>query len=223
MQILDRKLQSAMRAAYQEAGVALGRDTTDEMAVPAYLETGPISRYVFWRKLDFVLQAAKLQPRARVFDFGCGTGVLLPRLAADGRTVLATDHHPEIAQVLVRRLEVRDVTFLADDAWQEQIEDDSLDTIIAANVLEHIDERTALLRLFSRKLRHNGRVVISGPTENALYRLGRRLIGFTGDYHVSNVKHVFADAESSGLRQVYDKAFPLPGPLCLYRIAAFTR
>jgi hypothetical protein len=88
-------------------------------------------------------------------------------------------------------------------------------------VLEHVEERPALLESMKRWLAPGGRLVISGPTENALYRFGRRLVGFTGHYHVTNVSHVFADADAVGLTRLRSRSWPLPGPLCLYRICAF--
>ena len=31
-----------------------------------------------------------------------------------------------------------------------------------------------------------------GPTENRIYKLGRRLVGFSGDYHRRNISHIAA-------------------------------
>ena len=81
------ELCAAITTAHREAAERLGRDITDEMAVPAYLKGNPFSRWVFWGRLRQVVKQAHLRPNAKVFDFGCGTGVLLSRLAADGRTV----------------------------------------------------------------------------------------------------------------------------------------
>jgi 2-polyprenyl-3-methyl-5-hydroxy-6-metoxy-1,4-benzoquinol methylase len=220
----DRAATSAaIRAAYEDVGTALGRAVTDEMAVPAYLFGKPVSRYVFWRKLDIIIRAAALRPDTLVLDFGCGTGILLPRLSAAGRRVIATDLHLEIARRVAGRLALPRVQFISSGEWAAQAPDAGVQTIIAANVLEHIADRQALLRTFQRKLTPAGRLVISGPTENRLYRFGRRLIGFSGAYHVTTVRECLADAEAVGLRRVYRRRWPLPGPGCLYVIAAYGR
>jgi hypothetical protein len=41
-------------------------------------------------------------------------------------------------------------------------------------------------------LNPNAAIVVSGPSENWLYKVGRRFAGsrFTGDYHVSNIHTV---------------------------------
>ncbi|MEW6249755.1 MAG: methyltransferase domain-containing protein, partial [Planctomycetota bacterium] len=111
--------------------------------------------------------------------------------------------------------------FIPANAWAEHVPDGSLDLLVAANVLEHIEERRALLATMSAKLNPSGRLVISGPTENMLYRLGRRIVGFSGHYHVSNVSHVLADAAAVKLRRMARRRYPLPGPGCLYVVASF--
>lgn len=217
------EIREAMRSAVARHGKALGSEITDEMAVPSYLERGIISRAVFWRKLHHILRGAALKPNTRVFDFGCGTGVLLPTLSAEGRQVLATDIHLELARDLVRQLDLTRVELVAADTWRDRVPDGQIETIVAANVLEHIDDRREVLASLANKLTPTGRLVISGPSENTLYRFGRRLMGFSGHYHVTTVRHVIEDALGAGLEQLYVRRWPLPGFMCLYQIAAFRR
>ncbi|MBN2578381.1 MAG: methyltransferase domain-containing protein [Pirellulales bacterium] len=219
----NRDLRRTIHRAYAEWGAKLGRPTTDEMALPSYLQGNLFSRRLFWRRLRHVIRLARCVPETTVFDFGCGSGVLLPRLATEGRTVLATDLHPEIARRVADVLQLPNTRFVPAEGWRDLVPDRQVETIIAADVLEHIEDRKEILAAFGRKLTSGGRIVICGPTENWLYRLGRRIVGFSGDYHVTTVRHVFQDAAAVGLRQVQAAAFPLPGPACLFRIAAFAR
>ncbi len=221
MMIAPEETRAAMRAAVADYEAQLGSETIDEMAVPSYLRRGLVSRHVFWRKLHWIIQVAELKPDTRVFDFGCGTGVLLPTLSADGRSVQATDLHLELARRLVEQMKLERVSFVAPEDWEAQVPDGRIDTVIAANVLEHIEDRRTLLTKFADRLTSGGRIVISGPTENAMYKLGRKLVGFSGDYHVTTIHHILDDARAVGLRQLRLKRWPLPGPACLYQIAAF--
>lgn len=218
-----KETREAMRAAVAEHGARLGKDAIDEMAVPSYLQRGVVSRTVFWRKLRYILRAADLKPNTRVFDFGCGTGVLLAPLSAEGRHVQATDLHLELARAVVERLKLSRVELFGPEQWRERVPTGQVETIIAANVLEHVEDRRELLSALAGKLSRTGRIVISGPTENRLYRLGRALLGFSGDYHVTTIHEVLQDAEAIGLRRIYLKRWPLPGPGCLYQIAAYVR
>jgi 2-polyprenyl-3-methyl-5-hydroxy-6-metoxy-1,4-benzoquinol methylase len=217
------ELCAAITTAHREAAKRLNRDITDEMAVPSYLKGNLFSRWVFWGRLRHVVRQARLRPGTKVFDFGCGTGVLLSRLAAEGRTVYGTDLHLDIARRLITELKLQRVDLLAADRWQQAVPDGQMDTIIAADVLEHIEERQELLSNLGRKLAPGGRLVICGPTENWMYRLGRRIVGFSGHYHVTAIAQVLADARAVGFKEVETKSFPLPGPFCLFKITAFTR
>jgi 2-polyprenyl-3-methyl-5-hydroxy-6-metoxy-1,4-benzoquinol methylase len=221
--IKNKDLYRAMRAAYEEAGPVLSKELIDEMAAPSYLQGCGLTRYFAWGKLTRILRVADLKPETTVFDFGCGTGVLLPQLCREGRTVYATDLHLEIAKNVAVRLGLKRITFIETDLWRDAIPDGEIDTIIAANVMEHITSRGVVLAALARKLTPAGKLVISGPTENFVYHVGRRIAGFTGDYHVATILDVFSDTQAAGLKAINNVAWPLPGPLCLYRIAAFTR
>ena len=215
------RLRAEIARVYAHERERLGSEVTDEMAMPSYVAGNALSRRVFWGKLDHVRAAAALGPGLRVLDFGCGSGILLPALCGAEREVHATDLELGPARALARALALPGLRFHASDAWAQALPEASLDVVIAANVLEHVEARPELLARLARKLAPGGRLVVSGPTENALYRLGRRIVGFSGHYHVATVHDVLADVERTGLRRVARRRFPLPGPGCLYVIAAY--
>lgn len=218
-----RALIEGIEAAAAEHGAALGREITDEQAVPSYLRGWWLSRRVFWGKLGPIVAAAAPQSGETLLDFGCGTGILLPTWAGARARVWAADLHLEMARSLARRFALEGVTFVGASEWEAAIPDGSVDVIVAANVLEHVEDRPALYAAFRRKLAPGGRLVVSGPTENALYRLGRALIGFTGDYHVTTIHDLLREIPAAGFDRAWERRYPIPGPACLYRIARFTR
>jgi len=59
-------------------------------------------------------------------------------------------------------------------------------------VLEHVRDLQGTLAALLRLLKACGQMIISGPTENAVYRLGRKLAGpeFSGDYHERRVERI---------------------------------
>jgi 2-polyprenyl-3-methyl-5-hydroxy-6-metoxy-1,4-benzoquinol methylase len=197
----------------------------DDMAVPTYLHRNRLIHWLFWRRLDVAFGLLPTGKLDSVLDFGCGTGVLLPSLATRARHVYGCDLRPEPARALVKHFGLSNVQVLAADELL-QIAPASLDCIVSADVLEHIDDLQPLLRAFHALLRPKGRLVISGPTENWLYAIGRKIAGFSGEYHVKDVYDVNKDVLSAGFHVLQKRRLPvntLPSLFALFEIWSFTR
>ncbi len=69
------------------------------------------------------------------------------------------------------------------------LKENSFDYIIALDCLEHIENMDEYILAFSKLLKPKGIIIVSGPSENLFYKLGRILAGstFNGEYHVSNI------------------------------------
>jgi hypothetical protein len=91
-------------------------------------------------------------------------------------------------------------------------------TVLALDSLEHNDDLDGILGRLTASLADDGRLVISGPTESALYRLGRRIAGFSGHYHKQTVHDVEA-AAAKLLRRVSVSSVPPLG--ALFRISVW--
>ena len=103
------------------------------------------------------------------------------------------------------------------------IPDDSLQVIIATDVLEHVDNLEELIKVFKTKLSQKGALIISGPTENVIYGICRKIAGFTGDYHVRNIFDIEKVVENLGFQQIQERALPFPMLPKLFRITLFER
>ena len=121
---MDKKvITTIIKNCHQDVKSSLGKEITDEMAIPAYTEGTWYSRIVFWGKLKHIIKSSNLQPQMQIFDFGCGTGVLLPELAKDGRIIFATDLYSDMAKCLVRKLNLDSVKFIDPNNWENSIVD----------------------------------------------------------------------------------------------------
>jgi SAM-dependent methyltransferase len=190
----------------------------DGMAVPSYPHRNPLIRWLMWRRYEIIAELAGFSSDMTVLEFGCGVGLFLPELAATCGRVMACDLHPQHAMRLCSQLGLG-VEFVADVSV---IQPRSLDAVVAADVLEHVSDLPSLLSLLSGRLKESGRLIISGPTETTLYRLGRRLAGFgnKGAYHLRNIDDIVATALESGYELT--AAREIPGPLLpLFMILAF--
>lgn len=171
----------------------------DEQAGPAYLEGFALSRWIFWRRLSKVIEL--LPARGEVcLDFGCGFGLLLPQLRRRFSSLHGVDLMPGLAREFLAEWDRRFGTDHGDVEVSAGIEtsglgEASVDLILALDVLEHVDALEDILERMSHLLRPGGRLLVSGPTESWWYRLGRRAVGFSGEYHVRSI-HDIRDAMS---------------------------
>ena len=108
----------------------------------------------------------------RVLEIGSGTGLLTQYLATR-EYVLATDIDRDYVELLRRtyaerpNVEVRQLDLGA--LGRNGVPRGSVDTIVCANVLEHIEDDRAALRAMRESLGPGGRVVLIVPALRALY------------------------------------------------------
>lgn len=191
----------------------------DEMAIPSYLHTNPLIRWLMWRRYEAIARYLDGLDGNTVFEFGCGLGLFLPELHTRFQRVFATDLFPDYARTLCERrgLGTQFVPNLG------AVPDASLDALVAADVLEHLRDLPAYLAEFALKLKPGGRLIISGPTENRLYRLGRVIAGFAGkgDYHHTNIDRLIADITQHGFSPLRTRRLPFRFAPALFKITEF--
>ena len=193
-----------------------------EMAVPSYAHRNPLIRWLFWRRLDMALELAGIRSGTATLDFGTGSGILLASLAAVSGRVVAIDIElgPGTRTAASRDLSVEFVPLVDFSDWV-QTNPGTIDCIFALDVLEHVEDRE-LIELsvsFRSLLRPHGRLIVSGPTETPMYRLGRALAGFRNDYHhrtIFDIDRVLAH-DWGVARRAYLPTFPLPRAFVLTR------
>jgi len=189
--------KSRYRAAIRKVLSESERGRLDEAGFPAYSHPNPIINWLFWQRLRTAMNhIQKSAPHESILDFGCGSGVMLPVLAQHSKRVTAidVDLHPleRVKQhiPLAENVEVIDATLTP----LSQLPPDSYDLINALDVLEHVDDLPGTLSQLMNLLKPGGQLVVSGPTENILYRIGRKLAGpeYSGEYHergIAEIKH----------------------------------
>jgi 2-polyprenyl-3-methyl-5-hydroxy-6-metoxy-1,4-benzoquinol methylase len=177
--------------------------TLDDAAFPAYVHANPLINWLFWQRLYFVMKnISKNAPYKRALDFGCGSGVLLPILAKYSENILGVDINLQPCQLIRQQ-----ITFPNNVEIQDLNENPlqgmptaSFNLITALDVLEHVKDLSAVLEQLLRLLNTNGILIISGPTENFLYQIGRKLAGkeFSGSYHERGTAEIAALARERG-------------------------
>ncbi|HXK20858.1 MAG TPA: class I SAM-dependent methyltransferase [Polyangiaceae bacterium] len=211
----------------QRIAQTLSDEDRAEMAIPSYLHPNPALRWMAWRRLEVVVSALqRLAPTklkgSLALDFGCGSGVLFRDTLARFDQVIGVDLVLSAAKALVAELGLKDVALHSPAEADAAVAKGSVDLLIAAEVLEHVDDLPPTLRQFQTWLKPNGRLLVSLPTENALYRLGRRLAGFSGHYHHSNAASIDEEIQRFGFRRRSLSHIPAPGPFSIYWVMEYS-
>jgi 2-polyprenyl-3-methyl-5-hydroxy-6-metoxy-1,4-benzoquinol methylase len=111
-----------------------------------------------------------------IVDVGCGYGVLLEKLMANGfSNILGVEPIEEVVQ----NLKARGIRGLVGDLEQgvEEIADDSVDIVSCLEVLEHLYDPKKALEEIHRWLRPGGILVASVPNAYRLMQRLRMLVG----------------------------------------------
>ena len=188
----------------------------DEIGFPAYAHPNALIKWLFWKRLHAVIDHVQRgAPYRRALDFGCGSGVMLPFLSTVCAEVVAAD----VDLLPLKRMQQH--VPLAQNVTEWDISGPALagaaaasfDLIIALDVLEHVKDLQGTLAQLLRLLEQGGQLIISGPTENALYRFGRMLAGpeFSGDYPERGVDEIRrALKQHAEVKQIATLYWPLP-------------
>jgi len=189
-----------------------------------YTDRNPLVRELFWQRLDALLALSKAATRERALDFGGGNGVLAPTLSRAYGEVYVVDLRTEIADELKERDQLANLKTCPGDIFHLGLLESSFDTIVAADVLEHIIDLPPLVREFRRLLKPGGELLVSAPSENSFYELGRKVFGYTkpdDHYHPASYieRTILGELQPAGSRH-----FPLRiAPLGVFLLGRFVR
>lgn len=170
-----------------------GRDDLLEAAFYAYAHRNPLIDFLFWRRLSVAERYVLSKGAKRILDFGSGSGVMSYCLAKSECIVTGFDIDQKPLDEVRRFVDFPEtIEFIGKEAMDSARYNETFDCIIALDVLEHIEDLSEFVALAKRVLKQDGFVVVSGPTENILYQIGRKIAGkqFTGTYHVSNIARI---------------------------------
>jgi SAM-dependent methyltransferase len=145
-----------------------------------------------------------------VLEVGAGHGEFAAQLGAQTRLIL-TDTDPQCLQALRHRFDGDNRVTVAEYSVGRPLAiEQPVDTVVALNVLEHIEDDVAALRELQQLLTEAGRVVLWVPAHQALYGEFDRLVGHWRRYEEQQLRSTMAAA---GLRVVECRYVNLLGGL----------
>lgn len=139
--------------------------------------SGPPVDAVHEELLEFIAQAS----RQRILDIGCGLGPYVAELNSKGFDCIGV----EIEAELVRAAVALGRPVLLMDGQALSFADQTVDTCLLVEVIEHVDDFEALLREAGRVARRN--IIVSVPNINAIPSLSRYNVV---PWHILEATHV---------------------------------
>ena len=190
----------------QRLDVARKFEQFEESCVPSYIHPNPAAAGVAWMRL---LRAAGLYrrfaPQGPILDFGAATGEVFHVLKTEQPYEFC-----ELNEVLIRAL--MEMNPKARRVDLHTLERERYAAIFALDSLEHNDNVGELLDLLIKGLRRDGVLILSGPTENWIYKTGRKIAGFSGHYHKTTIGDIEKVAQGK-LTLVHRGSIPFGVPL----------
>lgn len=192
-----------------------------------YAHPNPIARAIFWQRLatGYRLLANYAPKDAGVLDFGGGSGVFLPTLAGHFREVSVIDRDAEDARRVASYYSLAGIHIYECDItrWPENC---SYDVVIAMDVLEHFSDNAVPREFLKKHLRRGGLLLVSLPTENWIYRMGRAVLRKSkpiDHYHPATT--LMRHYQEHGYSLLADRYVPCAGPLAvpLFQIGVFRK
>jgi SAM-dependent methyltransferase len=189
-------------------------EVLEESCIPSYCHANRLAAATAWWRLltarALYLRHARPGP---ILDFGAGSGELFHLLDV-GDAYHFVEENETLAGALVRRVPGARREHL------DAIPPERFAWIFALDALEHNRDVAGIVDRLVPGLRPDGCLLVSGPTENALYRLGRRIAGFGGHYHsvtIYDIEAVLAER----LERVGKRSLPVALPL--FRLSLWRR
>lgn len=191
----------------------------DESTMPSYMHNNKFIAWLFWKRIDTALSIAGDLKNKNVLDFGCGCGVIFKYLYERNCEITGCENKfYQLSKDIADKLKIQLTLY---KRALSEITDIKFDYIFALDVLEHVQDLNEVIDNFLKLSHEKTEIIISGPTENVLYRIGRLLIGYheQGRFHERNIFDIERRFSEKGLKNIITKN--LYSPFTLFRVSSW--
>jgi len=145
-----------------------------------YVHPNALARWIFWQRLQHAYRLLKkhVPSHAATLDFGGGSGTFLPSLYNLFHHLSVIDLELEDGRRIARHYQLSNIHFYSQDI-NHFYKADMFDLVVATDVFEHFSDMNEPHRFLQQHLRDGGFLLLTLPTENTLYELGRRIVNKT--------------------------------------------
>ena len=117
------------------------------------------------KRLSFIIEniAENTTKSGYVLDVGCGNGIISMALGQLGYQVQGVDVSEKAIQTAQQNNTLKNVTFETIDAANLVLPTDTYDVIVCSEVLEHLEQPSALLEVLHQALKDEGKLIVTVP------------------------------------------------------------
>lgn len=202
-----------------------------EAIMPEYYSRNPLVKWLFNRRLQIALQyLIKINPHVFI-DIGCGDGHFIKLVKQENleiREMWGIDTNPGVERL---KNEIQNCNFKVQSILKTEFPDETFDTAVCLDVLEHIEEIEKAISEIRRILIQNGHMIISEPTETSLYRSLRFLLKGTYSHesgpcagkHYYNAGQIDRIIQDMGFIRVLSRKTPFYIPFDLFHVNLYRK
>lgn len=197
--VIDKNYRESYKTLFVEVMRKDSLSFYDESALPSYTHGNRLMSWLFWKRIDIAISMAGDVRDKVVLDFGCGGGVTFGYLASKGARIFACENQfYHLTEFISERIGA------AATIYKElsNIKGIKFDLILALDVLEHVEDINEVLNTMVILSHESTKLIVSGPTENHIYKIGRLLAGFSGHYHRRNIYDIEKKLFEKGFKMI---------------------
>ena len=161
------------------------------------------------------------QPKGLLLEVGCGGGLFSSQLHNEGYTVISADRAPEAAYFAHKNGVPKTLAFDGDKTWP--FAENSIDTVILLDVLEHLENDYEAICNIKRILRPGGIAILNVPAYQFLFS---QWDVYNRHYRRYTTRRLCAHAKKAGFhiqRTTYWNLISMPPALVLRLKERFQR
>lgn len=177
----------------------------------------------YYRESRIMKAIRSVLPGGRILDAGCGTGSLIIQLVLRGYEVCGIDMSEDSVRrtdELLRQFAPNAKSVIKEGSAEHiDFPDRYFDTVVAAEVLEHVEDDSLAVQEFYRVLKRGGACVITVPANPLLWDISDEMAGHKRRYSKDDLLLLFNSANFQVERLIF-MGFPL---MRLYHHFVFLR
>ena len=153
-----------------------------------------------------------IKKKINILDYGAGSGVNVDMLCKFGK-VNIFEPHKQTAKYLKKKYSGKKCKIL------KKISNQKYDLIVLADVLEHIKKDKNKIKELARKLKKNGKILITVPAYKILFTKKDVILGHYRRYTINEIKNIFKKFKIKKLSYFnFFLFFPISISLIFYKI-----